>query len=90
MELVNVMNPKTMKVEQIDAETVKDWQDKYLHCSGVLFEWSKLSLDDIAVEPTAEDVVEDIKALRAAYKEAKGKGVPPKYINDAERIKAQL
>jgi hypothetical protein len=38
MELKNVIDPSTGQKIQIDADVIKNWQDKYLHVSGVLFE----------------------------------------------------
>lgn len=93
MELKNVIDPNTGQRIQIDADEVKNRQDKYLHISWVPFEWSKIDLSKIEVSYTVEwqeDVVElSLEELQAKYESEVGK-LPARYKNDVEWIKSKL
>ena len=46
------------------------------------------STTEEAKQPLEDETQDDIAILRAKYKEVTGKNVSPRYMNDAERLKA--
>jgi hypothetical protein len=105
MSLVNVMDPKTREVVVVDTEKCTDWQQKFLHRSGVPFETDievkvsklkELSQDDLEAIVKEETKVEltaeaqSLEELRSEYIEVTGKQISIRYKNDREWLAQKI
>lgn len=82
MSLKNVMDKESRKIIQIDSTKEKNWTSKYLHRSGIPFEWEQIEV----VEPIKELSLE---LLQDQYEREIGK-LPARYKNDKEWIQSKL